>query len=116
MRVTLVHNPSAGDADHSEQQLAELVRAAGHEVIHHSSKASGLEEALAEPADLVLVAGGDGTVAKVARKLVQKDVLMAILPLGRSNNIARALGIDPRSTPEAQLAGLETFIERKLDV
>ncbi len=116
MRVTLVHNSAAGESSHSGQQLAALVRAAGHQVSLRSSEESGLEDALLTPADLLLVAGGDGTVAKVARKVVPRDVLMAIIPLGTSNNIASALGIDLSATPEAHIAALATASKRKLDV
>jgi diacylglycerol kinase (ATP) len=44
-------------------------------------------------ADLVVVAGGDGTVAGVTRRMVGRGVPMAILPAGTANNIARSLGL-----------------------
>ena len=47
----------------------------------------------AQPADIVIVAGGDGTVAKIARSLKDRKTLVAILPFGTANNIARCLGI-----------------------
>lgn len=43
--------------------------------------------------DLVVVAGGDGTVARVAGRLVGKTTRMAVLPVGKDNTIATELGI-----------------------
>lgn len=91
MRITLVHNPAAGDEDHSRIELTRIIRAAGHQLTYRSAKkrfASALREA-----ELVAVAGGDGTVAKVARALLDTGIPLTILPLGTANNIARSFGI-----------------------
>ena len=42
---------------------------------------------------MVAVAGGDGTVGKVARRLIGSSTPIAILPLGTANNIACTLDI-----------------------
>lgn len=47
-----------------------------------------------EPAELVVAAGGDGTVAAVMHGIARRGVPLAILPSGTANNIARALGLD----------------------
>ena len=41
----------------------------------------------------MVVAGGDGTVGKVGRRMIGKPTPIAILPLGTANNIARTLGM-----------------------
>ena len=45
-------------------------------------------------ADVIVVAGGDGTVAKVAITLAKRGLQtpLAVIPGGKANNIARALG------------------------
>lgn len=52
-----------------------------------------IAEAACNDADLIIAVGGDGTVAHVAAGIMGKDVVMAILPNGSTNVIARGLGI-----------------------
>ncbi|HZQ74058.1 MAG TPA: diacylglycerol kinase family protein [Burkholderiales bacterium] len=92
MRVTLIHNPKAGRCSATPGALKKLLRDAGHKVLYHSCKERGWKDALLEPTDLVVVAGGDGTVGRVARRLAGRGISMALLPSGTANNIARTLG------------------------
>jgi diacylglycerol kinase (ATP) len=91
-RATLIHNPSAGDETPAADDLRRILSAAGLQVRYASSK-KGWKKALDKPADLVVVAGGDGTVAEVALHMAGSDVPLAILPLGTANNVARSLGL-----------------------
>jgi diacylglycerol kinase (ATP) len=93
MRALLVHNPTAGSGRPTREELLAALDAAGFSTTYCSTKNGGLEEALAQPADIVIAAGGDGTVAKIARTLNDRKTLLAILPFGTVNNIARCLGI-----------------------
>lgn len=101
MRVTLVHNPGAGDdANPEAAELQQLVRAAGHEVRYVSCASEGWTDRLAADSDLVVVAGGDGTVGRAAKALAGRDVPFTALPMGTANNISRTLGLVDRPVPE----------------
>jgi diacylglycerol kinase (ATP) len=94
MRVILIYNPTAGsDEQVSINELAGLVRAAGHVIVHQLSHNDSWDAALKKPPDLVAVAGGDGTVGKVAKQLIGQKTTIAVLPLGTANNIATSLGL-----------------------
>jgi diacylglycerol kinase family enzyme len=92
MRILLIHNPKAGDREHSKQQLIGSLATFGHHVFYQSTNKPGWRKALEKSADLVIAAGGDGTVAKVAWRLMDSGVPLSILPLGTANNLAHSLG------------------------
>src|SRR5438093_11379645 len=94
MRILLVHNRKAGSKEHVGEDFIKALKRAGHKATCQPSKKKGITKALKKKIDLVLVAGGDGTVSKVARRLVAMDseVPLAVLPLGTANNFARSLG------------------------
>jgi diacylglycerol kinase family enzyme len=92
VRVTLVHNPGAGDEQHSAKRILKELADAGYDARLHSTRKEGVEKALADPGDLVVVAGGDGSIKKVALAIAGRGIPMAILPIGTANNIAKSLG------------------------
>ena len=114
MRITLIHNPKAGDAKHGRKQLMAALAKAGHHATYQSTKEPGFKKALKQPADLVLAAGGDGTTAKVAFRLIDSGVPLSVLPLGTANNLARALGL--AASPEEIIARLEGGKKQVFDV
>ncbi len=87
---------------------------AGHRPDYRSSKDKDWHLALEQPADLVAVAGGDGTVAKVAKRLIQRDSPLTILPLGTANNIFKTLY--PPTPIEDLIAGWATARRRSCDL
>src|SRR5207245_10655812 len=93
MRITLIHNPKAGDAKHGKRQLMAALAKAGHHATYQSTKEPGFKKALKQPADLVLAAGGDGTIGKVAFSLIDSGSPLSVLPLGPANNLERTLGV-----------------------
>ena len=101
MHITLIHNPGAGSGDRPDRaRLEALLQAAGHEVFYQSADAEDWDAALKRPAELVVVAGGDGTVGRVARRLAGAGVPFAALPTGTANNISRSLGLMDHSIEE----------------
>jgi undecaprenyl-diphosphatase len=51
---------------------------------------------------LVIAAGGDGTVCMAVNAIAESDALLAIVPLGTSNDVARSLGIPPNAVEAAR--------------
>jgi diacylglycerol kinase family enzyme len=97
MKLTFIYNPGAGtDERPSADELLRLVQAAGHEAVLRLATDDGWKSAVEQPADIVVVAGGDGTVGKVAKSLVGKGIPIAVLPLGTANNIAKTLGLSDK--------------------
>ena len=115
MRVTLVHNPEAGDSDHDRPWLVRLLETAGHEVRYVSSADPSWETAVKAPADLIAVAGGDGTVGKVARRLGAADPPIAVLAAGTANNMATGLGLAGISA-EALVSGWAQARRQPFDI
>ena len=119
MRITLIHNPGAGRSDSGPDKLAKLLEEAGHEVRSQSARDDGWKKALDWRADVVAVAGGDGTVARVAKAALGKNLPVAPLPSGTANNISRTLGLVERhfeelvrAWPEARRVKLDVGVAR----
>jgi diacylglycerol kinase (ATP) len=115
VRVTLIHNPGAGKQASDGNDLKKLLHRAGHEVRYQSSKEDGWKKVLKKRADLVVIAGGDGTVGRVVRRMAEHDVPVALLPSGTANNIARSLGQLERPFEEL-VRGWETARQVRLDL
>jgi len=87
MRALLIHNPKAGDRKHGKKQLMWSLKKNGLQAFYQSIKERGWEKAFKKPVDLVIAAGGDGTVHKTAWQLMGSGIPLAILPLGTANNL-----------------------------
>jgi diacylglycerol kinase family enzyme len=92
MRATLFHNPSAGGKAAKDEILAAM-KLVDFDVHYVSVKQDDLKDAFKKKADLIVVAGGDGTIAEVLTRLPDRSLPVALLPLGTANNVARSLGI-----------------------
>jgi diacylglycerol kinase (ATP) len=115
VRLILLHNPSAGDEDHSRGRIEGLLEKAGHEVRYRSLKEEGWDEVLSESADLVVVAGGDGSVRKLFTAIGSPRTTATLLPMGSANNIARTLGFDTEDAATL-LTGWEPAHVRPFDL
>jgi diacylglycerol kinase family enzyme len=114
MKVTLIHNPDAGGLQPDAGALKKLIREAGHEVLYQSSREEKWKDALDAPADVVAVAGGDGTVARVAKAMIGRSAALAVLPLGTANNISKSLGA-PDLSLEQLVASWDAARRLRLD-
>jgi diacylglycerol kinase (ATP) len=124
-RIRVIWNAKAGNKagiptnGTTEQQIRELMARVhlGDELVATQTP----EEARAQAGDaasrgydLVVAAGGDGTVGIVAEQLLGKPTALGILPLGTVMNIARSLGI-PRELDEA-VEVIAAGVVRAIDV
>ena len=125
MKVAKVlHNPGAGDGENSDKELVAAIEAEGYKCSYLSTKKKGWEKMDWEKiesreVDFIVVAGGDGTVRKLAhelleRRLIDKKLPIALLPLGTANNIAKTLGI--KGEPEEIIQGWKQHQIKKYDV
>ncbi|XSG81681.1 MAG: diacylglycerol/lipid kinase family protein [Methyloligella sp. ZOD6] len=115
MRALLMHNPTAGDGDDSKTRLCEGLKASGYEPVYFSTKEEAYKEAArTEKADLIAIAGGDGTVSKVLCEVTDRRIPIAILPAGTANNVARSLNIE--GAPEVLAARLADAPSAQLDI
>ena len=66
-----------------------------------------IDELEGEGRDLIVAAGGDGTIMAVASEMRDRKAAMGVLPLGTFNFFARGLGLpqEPQEAAEAILAG-----------
>jgi diacylglycerol kinase (ATP) len=92
-RILLLHNPAAGAKHPTADELLMAATRIGIHPSYFSTKDKRHNAALRKGWDLVIVAGGDGTVARAARQLKDRTIPVAILPVGTANNIACSLGI-----------------------
>ncbi|MFJ2675677.1 diacylglycerol/lipid kinase family protein [Streptomyces sp. NPDC087525] len=108
-QFTAVVNPSAGGAGSAAAliPLAGLLRAAGAELEVEYSRSLGHARELALGAAgqgrIVLGVGGDGLTGRVVGALAGTDAVGGIVPAGRGNDFARAVGLP---TEPARLAEL----------
>lgn len=95
----LLHNPKAGDQDHVKEELIKRIESLGFTCQYASLKEKGWKRFASKTA-LVVIAGGDGTVREVLKKLLTRSILdkpltVALIPSGTANNFAKTLGISP---------------------
>src|SRR5437868_11600207 len=87
MDIVLLQNKNSGAGHPSRKELIGMVREAGHKVRYHELHAALDDPGVLERGDFVAVAGGDGSVRKVARQLLESaQKRCAVLPLGTANN------------------------------
>ncbi|MGM9924878.1 MAG: diacylglycerol kinase [Bacillus sp. (in: firmicutes)] len=108
-RARLIYNPTSGREairKHLPDVLAKL-EAAGYEASCHATTGAGdateaARIAIERKYDIVIAAGGDGTIYEVVNGLAEAEYRpkLGIIPVGTTNDFARAIHV-PRSIDEA---------------
>ncbi|MGY1606729.1 MULTISPECIES: diacylglycerol/lipid kinase family protein [unclassified Geodermatophilus] len=115
----LVMNPRSGGGKVGRFRLRELAEELGAEVALLDRPGTDVQElaraALARGADLLGVAGGDGTQALVAQVAAEHDVPFLVVSAGTRNHFALDLGLD-RNDPARCLDGLRDGVEARIDL
>jgi len=96
--VTVFWNPAAGSARPGlEAHVAALFRAAGCDAdlvpLEKGQDVAAAARAASARAEIVVAAGGDGTVNRVAAGLMGTAAILAVLPIGTLNHFAKDLRI-----------------------
>src|SRR6266568_324512 len=100
-RALIIVNPTAVRSRSSRRRLDRVVAALKRRgcavVLRHAGPASGDAERLAREAeaefDLIVAAGGDGTLNAVANGMATAPRPLALLPFGTANVLAREIGL-----------------------
>ncbi|HEX5781745.1 MAG TPA: diacylglycerol kinase family protein [Solirubrobacteraceae bacterium] len=118
--VRLIVNPSAG-AGRAARLLPDVEAALrSHGIAFRVDRTTSIEHArelareAREAGEIAAAMGGDGIAGAVAEEIHGTDALMAVVPGGRGNDLARKLGIghDPVAAVDLIAAGRE----RRIDV
>jgi diacylglycerol kinase (ATP) len=91
---------AAGERAVKELQKAGVPIMSVHRVQSGGELAETLDGVIADAPDLVVVGGGDGTMACAAGRVAGTDMTLGVLPLGTANDLARTLEI-PKDLAEA---------------
>ncbi|WP_350348057.1 diacylglycerol kinase family protein [Agromyces sp. G08B096] len=120
-RAAIIANPTKQGIDELRIAVEEAERRQGFEpslwletTIEDPGKAQAME-AVAEGVDLVIAAGGDGTIRSVAAGLRGTGVPMGLVPLGTGNLFARNLDLPVNDQADAVVIAF-SGIERQVDV
>jgi diacylglycerol kinase (ATP) len=118
-RARLIYNSQAGNTSGTLASLLEGIKAAGYETHYDVTiDEEDLDIVLKESTDLVIVAGGDGSLRAVVKRLLEYPSSarpsLAVLPLGTANNVANMLM--PNLTATQILEGLAQPVSHPFDI
>jgi diacylglycerol kinase (ATP) len=104
-RARLIYNPTSG-REEMKRRLPEIlqhlerggIETSTHATIGEGDATMAAAEAIERGFDIIIAAGGDGTIYEVINGMAEKEYRpqLGIIPLGTTNDFARALNI-PRS-------------------
>lgn len=122
-RAAVVYNPIKVDVERLRNAVATAESSAGWaksvwlETSEDDPGEGQGRQAIAERVDVVIAAGGDGTVRAVSQALRGTGVALSLLPSGTGNLLARNLGVDVNpSHLEASVGTAFTGYDTAIDV
>src|SRR4051794_4256963 len=118
-RPFMIMNPRSGGGKVTRFGLQQQAESLGAEVALIDRPGTDVQQlardALARGADLLGVAGGDGTQALVAQVAAEHDVPFLVISAGTRNHFALDLGLD-REDPTRCLDALRDGVEARIDL
>ncbi|GAA1974069.1 diacylglycerol kinase family protein [Terrabacter lapilli] len=117
-RPVLFVNPRAGDGAAGRHGVIDLARERGVETVTvcpGEDLRARVSEFVAEGADVLGMAGGDGSLAVVASVAAAHELPFVCIPVGMRNHFAIDLGVDRRDVAGA-LDAFTVGVERRIDV
>ena len=115
MRGVLFVNPSSGKDTPTVDELTAAARALDVSV-HVLEEGDDLSElAQSADADVLGMAGGDGSLAAVAQAAIERDLPFVCIPWGTRNHFAGDVGLDG-DNPLRSLEAFRGGVERRVDV
>ncbi|MFC4323975.1 diacylglycerol kinase [Litchfieldia salsa] len=123
-RARIIYNPTSGRELFKKHLPEVLVRLenAGYETSCHATTRAGdaiqaARTAVERKFDLVVAAGGDGTINEVVNGIAEQPYRpkLGIIPVGTTNDFARAIGV-PRSSIEAACDVITDGISQPIDI
>lgn len=120
MKIAVILNPSSGGYKNSENLKEEILNRFSEFDTHlfiideQHNATDFAQKAVNEGADLIIAAGGDGTLIGVITGIVGTNVKFGIIPIGTGNMLAANLGI-PRNINDA-IEIIKTNNSKKIDL
>jgi len=117
-RARIIYNPTAGREQFRKElpDVLDKLEKAGYETSAHATNGEGdateaARKAVERKHDLVVIAGGDGTINEVIQGIAEADYRpkIGIIPAGTTNDFARALAI-----PKDTLQAVDIILENKV--
>ncbi len=119
LKISLIMNPASGTSEQGALLRETLAPMSGVTILTTDAAGDGerlARQAVADGAELVVAAGGDGTINEIVKGLLEAErrVPLGVIPLGTGNDLARTLALptDPLEAWKLILVGER----RKLDV